>query len=67
MVIEALIDDARRENAFGLLKSRHMIIEFGDGFDYSGADFASWCKDAGFSDFKVIILAGLSSAAAAYK
>ena len=67
MVIEALIDDARRENAFGLLMSLNMLIEFGDAFDYSGADFAGWCKEAGFRDFKVIKLAGLSSAAAAYK
>ncbi len=67
VAIEALIDDARRENAFGLLMSLNMLIEFGDAFDYSGADFAGWCKEAGFRDFKVIKLAGPSSAAVAYK
>ncbi len=29
VVIEALIDDARRENAFGVLMSLNMLIEFG--------------------------------------
>jgi predicted O-methyltransferase YrrM len=67
VVIEALIDDARRENAFGLLMSLNMLIEFGDAFDYSGADFAGWCREAGFRRFKVIPLTGPSSAAVAYK
>jgi O-methyltransferase domain len=67
VVIEALIDDARRENAFGLLMSLNMLIEFGDAFDYSGSDFASWCREAGFRDFEIIALTGPSSAAVAYK
>ncbi|HRI11359.1 MAG TPA: methyltransferase [Verrucomicrobiota bacterium] len=67
VAIEALIDDARRKNAFGLLMSLNMLIEFGDAFDYSGADFRSWCSDAGFTRFEVIPLAGPSSAAVAYK
>jgi hypothetical protein len=67
VAIEALIDDARRENLFGLLMSLNMLIEFGDAFDYSGADFASWCGEAGFKRFEVIHLAGASSAAVAYK
>ena len=67
VAIEALIDDARRENAFGLLMSLNMLIEFGDAFDYSGADFREWCSEAGFKRFDVIHLAGPSSAAVAYK
>jgi O-methyltransferase/methyltransferase family protein len=67
VAIEALIDDARRENVFGLLMSLNMLIEFGDAFDYSGADFREWCGEAGFSRFEVIHLAGPSSAAVAYK
>jgi precorrin-6B methylase 2 len=67
VVIEALIDDARRQNAFGLLMSLNMLIEFGDAFDYSGADFIGWCKEVGFSRFEIIPLAGPSSAAVAYK
>jgi hypothetical protein len=67
VAIEALIDDARRENTFGLLMSLNMLIEFGDAFDYSGADFREWCGEAGFKRFDVIHLAGASSAAIAYK
>jgi len=67
VAIEALIDDARRENVQGLLMSLNMLIEFGDAFDYSGADFKQWCGAAGFKRFEVIHLAGPSSAAVAYK
>jgi hypothetical protein len=67
VAIEALIDDARRENVQGLLMSLNMLIEFGDAFDYSGADFRGWCSEVGFKRFEVIHLAGPSSAAIAYK
>ena len=67
VAIEALIDDARRENVFGLLMSLNMLIEFGDAFDYSGADFREWCGEVGFKRCEVIHLAGPSSAAIAYK
>lgn len=67
VAIEALIDDARRENAFGLLMSLNMLIEFGDAFDFTAADFRGWCTEAGFRRFEVIPLAGASSAAVAYK
>jgi hypothetical protein len=67
IAIEALIDDERRENVFGLLMSLNMLIEFGEAFDYSGADFRGWCSEVGFQRFEVIHLAGPSSAAIAYK
>jgi hypothetical protein len=67
VVIENIIDDARRENAFGLLMSLNMLIEFGDAFDYTGADFRKWCVEAGFERFDLIPLAGPASAAVAYK
>jgi hypothetical protein len=67
VVIEALIDDARRENVFGLLMSLNMLIEFGEAFDYSGADFRKWCAEVGFRRFEVLHLGGASSAAVAYK
>ena len=67
IAIEALIDDARRENLFGLLMSLNMLIEFGDAFDYSGADFRKWCGEVGFKRFDTLYLAGASSAAIAYK
>ncbi len=67
VVIEALIDDARRFNFFGLLMSLNMLIEFGDGFDYTGAQFKSWCEEAGFKRVEMLPLDGPSSAAIAYK
>ncbi len=47
--------------------SLNMLIEFGDAFDYSAADFEKWCREAGFKRFETIHLAGPSSAAIAYK
>ena len=67
IAIENLIDDGRRENAFGLLMSLNMLIETGDGFDYTGADFRGWCGEVGFKRFEIISLAGPTSAAIAYK
>lgn len=67
IAIENLIDDARRENAFGLMMSLNMLIEFGDAFDFTGADFWGWCKEAGFSRYEVVHLTGPCSAAIAYK
>jgi len=67
VAIEALIDDGRRENVHGLLMSLNMLIEFGDAFDYTGADFRRWCGEVGFRRFEVIHLVGPSSAAVAYK
>lgn len=67
IAVENIIDDARRENAFGLLMSLNMLIEFGEAFDFSGADFWSWCEEVGFKSYEVIHLAGPCSAAIAYK
>lgn len=60
IVHEALIDDDRRENAFGLLMSLNMLIE-AYGFDYTGADCRGWLADAGFSRSYVEHLAGPDS------
>jgi O-methyltransferase domain/Dimerisation domain len=67
IAIENLIDDERRKNTFGLLMSLNMLIEVGDAFDYTSADFWSWCREAGFSRYEVMPLAGPCSAAIAYK
>jgi hypothetical protein len=67
IVIENLIDDARRENVFGLMMSLNMLIEFGDAFDYTGADFAGWCREVGYRDIEIMPLAGPASAGIAYK
>jgi O-methyltransferase domain len=64
---ENLIDDERRENAFGLLMSLNMLIEFGDAFDFTFADFKAWCREAGFGRFDLLPLAGPGRAAIAYK
>jgi 2-polyprenyl-3-methyl-5-hydroxy-6-metoxy-1,4-benzoquinol methylase len=67
VVIEALIDDERRSNTFGLLMSLNMLIEFGDAFDYTAADFRGWCRQAGFRRFSTMRLQGAHSAAIAWK
>jgi hypothetical protein len=67
IVIEHLIDDARRDNVFGLMMSLNMLLTFGDAFDFTGSDFAGWCRDAGFGDIEILPLTGITSAAIAYK
>ena len=58
---EALIDDDRRENAFGLLMSLNMLIETPAGFDYTGADCCEWMREAGFRETRVEHLLGPDS------
>jgi hypothetical protein len=67
IVVEHLIDDARRDNVFGLMMSLNMLIHFGDAFDFTGSDFAGWCHKAGFGDIKILPLTGITSAGIAYK
>lgn len=67
VVIENIIDDDRRENAFGLMMSLNMLIEFGDAFDFTGANFWGWCQEVGFKRYEVVHLVGPCSAAIAYK
>jgi hypothetical protein len=66
-VIENIIDDPRRENVFGLLMSLNMLVEFGEAFDFTFADFCGWCREVGFKEFELIPLAGPASAGVAYK
>jgi SAM-dependent methyltransferase len=61
VVYDAIIDDERRKNAFGLLMSLNMLIETPGGFDYTGADCMSWMKSAGFGDARVEPLLGPDS------
>ena len=61
VIYEALIDDARRENTFGLLMSLNMLIETPGGFDYTGADCMAWMRDAGFRETRVEHLVGSDS------
>jgi ketosteroid isomerase-like protein len=61
LVYEALIDDERRHNAFGLLMSLNMLIETPGGFDYTGADCSAWMREAGFRETRVEHLSGPDS------
>jgi O-methyltransferase domain/Dimerisation domain len=58
IVYDAIIDDERRENAFGLLMSLNMLIETPAGFDYTGADCQQWMRESGFSKTRVEHLVG---------
>lgn len=61
IVYDAVIDDDRRKNAFGLLMSLNMLIETPGGFDYTGADCQAWMREAGFSKTQVEPLVGPDS------
>ncbi|GJL64761.1 MAG: methyltransferase/methylase [Nitrospirales bacterium] len=61
IIFEALIDDERRQNAFGLLMSLNMLIELAGGFDYTGADCSGWLQEAGFRETRVEHLIGPDS------
>jgi hypothetical protein len=61
IVYDAIIDDDRRENAFGLLMSLNMLIETVGGFDYTGAECQTWMREAGFSSTRVEPLVGADS------
>ena len=61
IVYEAIIDDERSKNAFGLMMSLNMLIETLGGFDYTGADCAGWMQAAGFSSTRVEPLVGPDS------
>lgn len=67
IVIESIIDDERRDHTHGLLMSLNMLIETGEGFNFTGYEFDDWCREAGFRRTEVRPLAGPTSAAIAYK
>jgi hypothetical protein len=61
IVYEAIIDDDRSKNAFGLMMSLCMLIETPEGFDYTGADCMGWMKEAGFRQTRIEHLVGPDS------
>jgi hypothetical protein len=67
IVYEALIDDDRRENTFGLLMSLNMLIETPGGFDYTGADCSQWMREVGFRQTRVEHLVGPDSMVIGFK
>jgi precorrin-6B methylase 2 len=67
IVYEAIIDDDRSTNAFGLLMSLNMLIETPTGFDYTGAECAGWMAEAGFSAMRTEPLIGQVSMVIGFK
>jgi O-methyltransferase/methyltransferase family protein len=61
LAYDAVIDDQRRENAFGLLFSLNMLIENREGAEYTGAECEAWMRDIGFSSTYVKPLVGAES------
>ncbi len=61
IIYEAIIDNERTQNAFGLLMSLNMLIETPGGFDYTGADCEEWLREAGFTSTRVEHLVGPDS------
>jgi SAM-dependent methyltransferase len=64
---DAIIDDDRRHNAFGLLMSLNMLVETSGGFDYTAADCIAWMRDAGFAEARHVPLDGPNSMVVATK
>ncbi len=67
VVIENIIDDDRRQNAFGMMMSLNMLLETDEGYDFSGADFDAMCREIGFKVTRIMPLTGPASAAIAIK
>ena len=67
IVYDALIDDQRCQNTFGLLMSLNMLIETFGGFDYTGADCCAWMEKVGFKDTYTKPLVGAYSMAVGIK
>jgi hypothetical protein len=67
VVYDAIIDDDRRQNTFGLLMSLNMLIETHGGYDYSGDECAGWMRQAGFTSARVEHLSGPDSMVVAIK
>jgi hypothetical protein len=61
VVYDPIIDDERRQNAFGLLMSLNMLIETREGFDFTGADCMGWLSEAGFAETRIEPLVGPDS------
>jgi SAM-dependent methyltransferase len=58
---DAMIDDERKQNAFGLLMSLNMLIETPGGFDYTASDCMGWMRNAGFRQTRAEHLVGPDS------
>jgi hypothetical protein len=54
IVYDAMIDDGRRENAFGLLMSLNMLVETPGGRNYTAAEYTRWLRDIGFRRIRTV-------------
>jgi O-methyltransferase domain/Dimerisation domain len=61
LAYDAIIDDQRQENAFGLLFSLNMLIENREGAEYTSAECQAWMRDIGFLSTYVKPLVGSES------
>lgn len=48
IIYDAIIDDERRNNVYGLLMSLNALMTTVGGFEYTGAACRSWMREAGF-------------------
>jgi hypothetical protein len=56
--ISHMIGDERRQNVFALLISLSLMLDHGQGSEYTPAEFRAWCTEAGFRSVEVMPLAG---------
>jgi hypothetical protein len=61
IVYEPMIDDERRQNAFGLLMSLNLQVALPGGFSATGAEMRAWLRDAGFRKTTLHHLLGTGS------
>jgi hypothetical protein len=61
IVYDAIIDDQRRQNAYGLLFSLNMLIENREGAEYTAAECQAWLREGGFRDTYAEHLVGAES------
>jgi SAM-dependent methyltransferase len=61
IIFEALIDDDRRQNLFGMLISLNMVVETPGGLGYTGSQCQTWLKEVGFRETRVEHLVGADS------
>lgn len=67
LVVEAMIDNERRSNVFGLLMSLDMLIETDHGRNFTSSELESWVKKAGFKSVLTRPLVGPYSVTIAEK
>ncbi len=67
IVYDAMIDDERRHNTYGLMLSLNMLIDTEGGSEYTVADATQWLRAAGFAKVEARHLIGGCTAVYATK